>query len=635
MAEVSMNGGNSDYKLILTTSARPVSGGVEVTAVLKWRRTGSTGYTSHSGGASYSITIGTGSGNRIDGGYNFNAGAGGAIAAQTIRSWSRVITAGSSVNVTGTFNSDTSAAGSGSISVSQSIAFASRPTFVGGASFDAGAAVTINTNRQSTAYLHDITFRVGDATGWIGQNVAGSIAWTPDLELLEQFPNSGSLGGYIRVITKQGSTTVGETYTNFTLRAPASSGPTVTAVTAYDTNQTVRTAIGAFVQGLSRIQLTVDAAGKYGASVKSSSLIIGDRTIQGGETYTPSQAGNISVVGRATDSRGKTGETTGQLTVLAYQPPSVTRFTVTRVNSTGTPDDEGAYLRVDVKAAATSLVNNGEKNSVTVQVDTKEHGQVLWTPRQTFGSGLTVDAQHTVTGGGIFISTKSWDVRIRVSDKLTTAVHETTVATATVTLDLNGPYVGVGKIHEDGALDVGPGGIRDDGYWVLNTSKLATTADLASGVPGKLVTADLAQTLPDPLESFANNTSNITIDQNTWGNIAGGTGLTFGTLPRPLTVRINFSAVASSTVSSVYSMIGAACTGGLTLAPEESQNDGEKFHQTPFTATPEHNTISSWKTVTIPAGPATTIWLQVRRNGETGTQRANYGRIEITPLRWA
>lgn len=90
-----------------------------------------------------------------------------------------------------------------------------------------------------------------------------------------------------------------------------------------------------YIQGKSRLNIALTAQGKYGASIKSFSAgvdtqafwstIIGTSTQQS-TTYATdviTKSGNVSVSGSATDSRGFTGSTSKQITVMEYSKPLV------------------------------------------------------------------------------------------------------------------------------------------------------------------------------------------------------------------------------------------------------------------------------------------------------------------------
>jgi len=338
-------------------------------------------------------------------------------------------------------------------------------TFAGGSAFDSGAAVTINLPRASSAFTHVIDAAFGTRRVTIASGVGTSYVWTPDLAWLDQIPNATSGVGEIIVGTYNGSdpNAIGYQRTGFTLRAPASAVPTISAVTVQDNNPDVASKIGKLVQGLSAAIVTVTAAGVYGSTITQKSATVG--TVAGAEgTPIPiTVSGSVSVVGVATDSRGRTATSAGTIPVLAYDVPKIlTAPTAQRCSSGGAPADNGTFLRVDLNASVSSLVNGTEKNALTVTVQTREHGTGPWTNRNVLTPGLAYNGFFVVTGGGIFDVAKSWDVRILVADVFQTAIQDLVVGTERVIADFGPGGMGINKRYTQGGLDVA-GDIFTDG----------------------------------------------------------------------------------------------------------------------------------------------------------------------------
>lgn len=332
---------------------------------------------------------------------------------------------------------------------------ASTASFTGGASFDAGDAVTVNTNRAAAAFTHDITWSFGGLTGTVGTGVGASTSWTPPMSMLTKIPNSTSGSGSIKTVTKNGSTVIGTTTTPFTLKVPSSVTPTVSSVTVQDGNPDVQSLVGKLVQGLSRASFTINGAGVYGSTIKSTAATFQGKTVPQGSDALVTASGSLPITGKITDSRGRTGTGTANVTVLPYNPPAATAYQVRRSDAAGAVLDDGQYLRVDLTAAVSSLINGAEKNALTVRAFTRPHGSGAWTGRNVITpAGLTYNTWFLVSGGAAFSPTESYDVRVQVEDKFGAYIADTVVSTAAVAIDLNGTRVGVGKIWEQGAIDV-------------------------------------------------------------------------------------------------------------------------------------------------------------------------------------
>lgn len=375
---------------------------------------------------------------------------------------------------------------------------ASSASFGGGSTFDAGSPVSISISRASSDFTHDLSYWFGDlGPVSIIKGVATSTSWTPPLSLLQQIPDAVSGAGFVRVYTNDGSTFIGYKDMPFTLRAPASAVPTVTALTAADQNPDVVSIVGKYVQGLSRAKLTVTGQGYQGSTITAASATLLGSTVASGGTIAVTGSGALPVTGKVTDSRGRTGSTSGTLDVLPYSPPKATAYQARRCTFAGVVDDEGEYLRVDLTAAISSLINSTERNELTIRAFTRPHttaGTGAWTARNVLTpGGTTYDASFVVSGGGIYDTTGSWDVRVQVHDRFGVYVADTTVSTITVTMDMNGANVGIGKIWEQGALDVG-GQIFQNGLPVIDSGDVASTS--ARGVV-ELATVTEAQTGTD------------------------------------------------------------------------------------------------------------------------------------------
>lgn len=312
--------------------------------------------------------------------------------------------------------------------------------------------------RASSAFTHDVTYTVGNATGLIGNNLTTEVNWAIPISILEQFPNSPSIRGRIDTVTKNGSTVVGKTSSVSDFIPRASDGPKVSGITWSDTNATVSSKIGAIVQNMSKVKGTVNATSDSGASIVSTSITLNGEVIPPNAVFEVPTAATFSALGEATDSRGLTSSKTTNLTVLPYENPKLgaNGWSVSRANVNNVVDPTGKYLRIDLHAIVKSLVNGSEKNALKVKVTTRPTNGAP-APRNDFTHGsLTHNSAFQVTGGDQFSTTQSYVVTVEVTDNAGGKLTLTdTVSTAAATLDMNGTSVGIGKMHERGTLDVG------------------------------------------------------------------------------------------------------------------------------------------------------------------------------------
>lgn len=434
------------------------------------------------------------------------------------------LTTSASVSAAGVLGS----ASTGSKTVtSPTIPRASRSTLPGTVTL--GSAVTIDTNRASSSFTHTLQLweygvNASSPIQTIATGVGAERAWTPALSLASYFPDATSRKFFIRTVTYSGGNEVGRADTVFTLAAPASIRPTVTGINVSDANPTVVSAIGAYVQGQSLLRATVDASGAYGSSITARTFSVDGKSANSGGTLPLPSSGNRTVGAAVTDSRGRTGTATGTVTVLPYDEPQVSNFTVVRADSAGTPDVNGTYLLMTLDASASSLKPaSTEKNTLTVTVSTRVRGTSSWTDRNVITPGLAYDNTVLVAGGGIYLASTAYDVRVKLTDKLQTVQDFWAVSTAGAILDATADKQAFGKMVEasgPASQIQGParvyGGLDIDGHRVLDTrdfeSPSWTSLPLASGsgLSGSAayrVTGQMAEISFDISGSFAGDTA--------------------------------------------------------------------------------------------------------------------------------
>lgn len=388
----------------------------------------------------------------------------------------------------------TTAAGGGSFPL-PTIPRASTPTF-SPSPMVAGSPVTISTNPASDTFVHELDYSFGSQSGVIATGVASSQSWTPPLSLLNEIPNSASGAGTITCTTyaSDGTTVIGTSTIPFTLNVPDTAIPTISSITASEAVALVNTAVGKYVQGLSKLNLAiVGAAGVDGSTITSYKLTVAGQTINAvsGTTGVITQSGALTVIATVTDSRGRVGTATLAVNVLPYAVPSINTaaLVLSRVNADGTPNENGTYIKVAFSAAVQSLPNGAaEKNALTFRLSTRQNGTTVYTAIDTeTPGGLTFNGSKIIAG---YAAESSWDVLLEVADIVATTGVVRTVATSIIFMDWNGSAgLGLNKFHEHGFLDVG-GDIYQNGNKVIDTSTLPVASTTVQGVAELAVDAD-------------------------------------------------------------------------------------------------------------------------------------------------
>lgn len=316
----------------------------------------------------------------------------------------------------------------------------------------------IKINRHHSAFTHTIKWTFGGKSGTVAEKITWvDHEWTVPADLATEVPNSTSGTGTITVETYDGDTHIGTGSTSFTATVPnnANYNPTLTVPTHTETNTSVTNAVGDYyVQGKSKIEVKATGGTKYGASIRSINFKIGSSNhtgklngTTGTTTSSPIANGAHAVVATITDSRGRTATSETSFTVTAYSPPSITGFRAFRKDS---------FSNTIESSASASMSAIGSENTVTLTVKTSPKGQDSWTTAKT----VTATTGTSISTGVFNINnmsiTSSYDVKLDVSDELTTSPTTQIIAVGTAVFPMSWSKIGigVGKVWERGSLDV-------------------------------------------------------------------------------------------------------------------------------------------------------------------------------------
>lgn len=386
-------------------------------------------------------------------------------------------------------SSDHSSIGSGGASVTEpappTIPRASTPSFAPSSALTTGVPVTVNMNRLA-GFTHDVRWGFGSLVNQteglsVANGVATSTTFTPPESMLSQIPNVLVGTGILTVTTKNGASVVGTKSVNFTVTAAGSVVPTVSGIDVIDTNSVVSGIIGSgfFLQGLSSIKGTVQAAGIRGSSIVSKQWTMNDITADSEQTLIPRTGGTLAIGAAAVDSRGRVGTFSKNIDVLPYLTPSIRSALVRRANVSNVPTENGTYLRVDLDAIVQSIIpTSSEKNKLKIKVYTKDYGSgpLNWILRNEITHGsVSFNGSFQITSGANFPIDKSYDVRIEVTDEFRTNSYITRVGTSEIFMHWGPDGTGYGKYHENGKHDFA-GPIYSDGALVRTSAMPAKIA---------------------------------------------------------------------------------------------------------------------------------------------------------------
>lgn len=183
-----------------------------------------------------------------------------------------------------------------------------------------------------------------------------------------------------------------------------------------------------FIQGVSKVEVTIEADGKYGAGISSYSAKAD------GKTYNSSwfisdviqTSGKVDIIGYAKDSRGFTGSAENSINVLEYSKPLVIPLggenAVLCYRSDGNGNRIGHSTSLWIKAKR-AYYNLSQKNACALQWRYKPVGQP-WNDAEHLWQDLipktntSTDEYNALISGVEFQLKESYTVQIRAIDDI-------------------------------------------------------------------------------------------------------------------------------------------------------------------------------------------------------------------------
>ena len=317
--------------------------------------------------------------------------------------------------------------------------------------FTMGTSKAITISPYVSSFRHTVSYAFGSASGTIGSNISTSVSWTPSKDLGYQIPNSTSGIGSITVSTYNGSNLIGSTSKTFRLWISGDMNPTFeVGVVGNDLFSNV------YITKYSSVTLNINnAVGSYGSAITSYS-ISGEGISSSSNSVTTAKfnsSGTKTYILKITDSRGRTCTKTTSVNVYWYEAPKIEWVAVGRANDNKEPFDKGNYLFAQLNYEIANP-SNSNTNQRSYSLEYKETSATSWTTllsgNLTFYdvSDYECDTQQT------FELNKSYDIRFTITDSLESTSITGVLPVATCIMDIEKTGVGIGKYHENGALDV-------------------------------------------------------------------------------------------------------------------------------------------------------------------------------------
>jgi hypothetical protein len=333
--------------------------------------------------------------------------------------------------------------------------------------FTIGSGVTVTAPRYSTSFNNTFQINIGgtviETTGDLAQDSYTFSAAQLD-EIYTTIPSSISTTATAYVTTKLNGSQIGSTQSaSATANVGSDIIPTLSSVSAAETvtavaNLTLGT--NNFAQTLSRIQFTINGAtGVKSSSISTYKVVFNSATYTNtssivGTTGAITSTGAIVATATVTDSRGRASTSkTVTCTLLTYNAPEISAFSAFRSDSGGNASPLGTYGKYTAAATISSL---NSKNQITYSIKSKLRTSGTWTTTHISTSLAVGTTSLSVSPVyGTYTATTSYDLLLTVSDKFNSVTAGYVLSSGEVAMSWSKTGIGVGKVWEQGALDIG------------------------------------------------------------------------------------------------------------------------------------------------------------------------------------
>ena len=318
-----------------------------------------------------------------------------------------------------------------------------------------GSTATISISPASSSFRHTFRAQFGNRaqTTIVSLTSATSISRTPSLAEAAAAPNATTVGGTLYCDTYSGSTLLGTCAISVSAAIPASVVPTLT-YTMKEAVGRIATRFGAYIQGNSKLSVSITPSGAYGSTISSITTTVN------GTTYTTTSfttaelqnSGSQTMRIVVKDSRNRTATYTVNYAVTAYSPPKLTNVSIYRCNSNGAASHTGAYMSVTLTGQVTSL---NSLNTASFTVGYKLKTASSYTNTSIGSGGYTINGTYIV--GGSLSNQSAYDIRVGATDYFSTVYAYSDISTADTILSIrnNGLGMAIGKVSEANKFEVG------------------------------------------------------------------------------------------------------------------------------------------------------------------------------------
>ena len=327
-----------------------------------------------------------------------------------------------------------------------------------------GSTVPITLTQQGAgpySYKHTVKYTINGTTRVIvtdvqSANQSWTYNWTPiatgTYGIVKLYTDRSVYPCTLTCETYSGDTLLGSKTVNINLTVPNTYAPSFTSKSISRTGGTYPTGFTGWVSGKTTPVFSAVVAPQENATIVSWKYTVNNAntTVTDSsttKTWTGPAVTDGTLAMEVTDSRGLSVTYTESVTVSSYSAPAVTNPVLTRALSDGTIDGQGTYLKVTASVVITAL---SDTNTKSYSVEYREEGSSTWI---VDGTGTLSSYSGTFTylsSSAILNQSKTYEVRLVISDFYETTIVLQTVSTAAAIIDFkaNGLGVAFGKVHE-------------------------------------------------------------------------------------------------------------------------------------------------------------------------------------------
>lgn len=320
------------------------------------------------------------------------------------------------------------------------IARASEITSAAGVTLGNGCSV--KWTPRSASFRYKLKFSLGSwsyTTSAIHPNKTSAYTYSDykiPLSVANQIPDAktGTMKVTLYTYSDSGATAqVGDgNSTTFTVTVPdnTSTKPTL-AITLEPVSSLGSAFDGLYIQGKTKVKATVVTEGKYGATIKSTTMSVEGKSYDAGDSYTSdflATYGDITVTTVAKDSRGFSTTLTSVIPVIAYSKPQILAVSgesdvvAARCDDSGTPSDSGTYLIIKAKRSYSTITHNGvQRNFCKIRYRYKLESAASYSPWTTILESNSLGSNEVITGallGGVLALDSSYLVQVQAYDDI-------------------------------------------------------------------------------------------------------------------------------------------------------------------------------------------------------------------------